>query len=417
MYILYGIATALLYWWFGGATLTIMSGLIASITAFVWLIWMPSWGRLIPALHKAELKTSPRLLSLIHLDCLLRWNSALVGGWSFLSLSVALLPFMTQTLPEWIYHACNTFWFLLSGILFEWLNRQYSRTASLLDPFKALARIKKEALKTKGAPSDASIERWSEVLEEITARSLDKNSTALAGASFETLSAITEGYIQNNASRLSPSAPEESQHAARYILHNVLEKYADLYRRASQEGHHGLCEQILVGCGKLAIVAAEKNPILASDPIEKIGQLSLENMERDPRDLGLKNTRLLMQIAKRIASHKHTDGASVEKPFLTLLSHLENIAKESFRKNKETPIPLLSDPFKEIKTLFTEGACATYPGSEAILQKNEQVLSDFINLELILRTLPTLSQATDVEGQTQTEKPSSQGVQDKPAPV
>lgn len=390
MYIIYGLAAAAFYWFFGGAPLLATSGLILASVALVWLMGAPTWGRLLPSLHLAEVKTTPRLLSLMHFERALRINSIFLGGWSFLSMIAILLPFMTRSFPEWVYHAVNTGWLVITGFLFEWLSRQYRRAATLLDPFEALNRIEKEALKAKGTLSDVSIEKWSEVLEEITTRSLDRDATALASTSTQTLCNITEGYVQKNGSRLSASAPEESQQACRYILHNILEKYADLYARASYGGHHSICQQILAGCGKLSILAAEKNPLLASEPIQRISELGLANMRVDEQDLGLKTTRLLVQIGKRIASQKNLEGVSIEPSFLTLISGLEKIAKESFRKNKETPIPLLSEPFKEIQTLFKEGSAATDSGAKAILEKNDQVLSDFANLELVLRTLPPI---------------------------
>lgn len=401
MYILYGLAAAAFYWLLKGASLLAMSGLILGAITLVWLLWVPAWGRLIPSLHKAEIKTTPRILSLMHFERTLHVNSIVLGAWSFLSLFALLFPFMARTFPEWVYQAIMTGWFVITGFFLEWLSRQYRRSAALLDPFKALERIEKEALKAKGTLSDTSLEKWSEVLEEITARSLDRDATALASASTQTLCNITEGYIQKNGSRLSVSAPEESQQASRYILHNILEKYADLYARARRGEHHGICQQILAGCGKISIIAAEKNPILASEPIQRISELGLENMETDKQDLGLKTTRLLMQIGKRIASHRHVDEVSMEQPFLTLIGGLEKIAKESFRKNRDTPIPLLSEPFKEIQTIFKEGSASTNSGALAILQKNDQVLSDFANLELVLRTLPPIPLV---------EEPNTEGV-------
>lgn len=420
MYLLYGLAAALFFWFLGGAPPLLTSGMIYVLIALVWILWLPTWGLLLPSLHKAETKVSPRILTLLQIKRNLRRNSALLGAWSFLSLFVAVLPFMKDAPHEWTQNVLVCGWFILTGLVFEWLTRQYFQAAACLNPFEALTRMEKEVLRAKGPNSDLALNQWSEVVEEVAARSLDRDATALASASVQTLCTMTEGYIQNNDARLSVSAPEESQHAARYVLHNVLEKYADLHARARKEGHHGICEQILAGCGKLAIVAAEKNPVLAGEPIERIGQLGLDNMETDKRDLGLKTTRLLVQIFKRIGSQKRAEKGSLENPTLTLLCTLENIAKESFRKNKETPIPLLAEPFKEIETLFTEGTCSTYPEAPVILQKTRQVLSDFANLELILRTLPTLPSLetpTEDKGGRGKEEMSEEGQPPLPTPA
>lgn len=385
-----GLAAACFYWMLGPAPHKLVSGMICAFVAFVWVLWTLRWTLLIPSLHRAETKVTPRLFSLLHFKRAFKGYTGALGIWIVLSFFLAALPYMGHATEEWVKQALVCGWLVLTGLLFEGLSRQYYHAVSLLDPFQVLLSIEKEVGRAKGQASDQSLDRWSEAVEQIAAQSLDKDASALAGASVQTLCNITEKYIQNNASRLLPTAPEESQYATRYVLHNILEKNTDLYTRARREGHHGVCEQILAGCGKLAIVAAEKNPALAAEPIEYIGVLGVENMQTDKNDLGLKTTRLLMQVFKRIAAQRHTEKVSIESPAFALIDALEKLAKESFRKNKETPIPLLAEPFREIETLFKEGVYSTYPESEAILQKTKHVLADFANLELILRTLPPL---------------------------
>jgi len=107
-------------------------------------------------------------------------------------------------------------------------------------------------------------------------------------------------------------------------------------------------------------------------------------------EVPVKASLTLVEIAKLILNDVDLSKTTIREPMITMVTQLEDIAKAAFRRDKDTNIQILTQPLIELKTALQAHALADRADFKAVISAIDNVLSDFDNLQLILRQMPTI---------------------------
>jgi|GEM_PF-5668759 len=167
--------------------------------------------------------------------------------------------------------------------------------------------------------------------------------------------------IHQKAATLSPAT-----------LPSLFQQLENVYQ-ASKEG------AALSTLGKLALVL---DPNSSGMALYSIGKSALKAQKVGSSDVGTQATVILAEVAK----------GRPPQEIVPALSQMTEIAKESLRQNQDLPIPFLLKPFRDLKEHFQNVS-----GSEGAVQALSQVIAEFEELEVVLRTLPSLTSPSSEE--------------------
>jgi len=120
----------------------------------------------------------------------------------------------------------------------------------------------------------------------------------------------------------------------------------------------------------------------------------LENFFQTAKDYELKEVSInssiiLLEMAKSVLHDPDLREGQISTFMFALIEQMERVAKEMFREDKNTPISLLTDPFRELKQLI-ETKLPPFPDSEAISADLDRVLIAFQALESVLKSVPNI---------------------------
>ncbi len=68
---------------------------------------------------------------------------------------------------------------------------------------------------------------------------------------------------------------------------------------------------------------------------------------------------------------------------------MEELAKDTFKKDKSTPISLLIKPFEELKSLLEE-KIPEFSDSKAVIANLQKVIAQFQALQGVLQSVPNI---------------------------
>lgn len=347
------------------------------------------------ALQRAELQATSGIIGLFQRD----WQVWLIHGfilsWSLLSLFLALTNPATLTIPSrWVISV----WLVLSGIALDMATYLYHRVLQFLSPFSGLQLVQAEAVRDIQGGRDVELCSRIDSLAETGLKASRHDGLSLCRSSIDAIKTTVQQDLTYNRRQLQAAAPDsQPTQRASYLLNFAGERLALIYSAAHEKGLHSLCQDVISALGKIAVSAGDMDPRLVAGPITFMGNLTKQAVKAQNQGAGVKMLLTLVQVSKRILSDQDQSKASLEKAFTPIVKQMDEVAKECFRQDKNIPLPTLTAPFQELKRIFEHERLATHPDQPAILALIDRTLTDFANVELVLRTLPPLPNITSDE--------------------
>lgn len=338
------------------------------------------------SLQKAEQNLTPRILNLFQEDSQIAW---IHRGLLFITLSLIALLFYPRPLPV------SPFVFALVGfgISFDLLHHLIHRIYTYLNPYKISNIFTNAAEKSIFQNRETDLCDSLDSLSEISLKALTLSSPSLCNQTLDEMREILRVFL--NESKSIAVSGQDVQAQARgitdkvsYTLFYFLDRLEIIYKKALESGFTHVCSFIIMLLGKICLYAARCDLSLVSPSIRFIGKFSKEAEEKGFPDISLKGTCTLLEVSKTIVNEIPLTYMDLKDPFLSVIAQLDEMAKTAFRKNKDIPIQILIEPFKDLNNLFQSPKVATHPDTHLVTKEIERVISEWETLDSVMRTFP-----------------------------
>lgn len=358
------------------------------------LIMLFSW---LP-LQKAEVKLTSHIVETFSEDKNLQILNLGMLVFLFISYLIAL---DFTLLKNFTSSELIILWTVLLGIACDLKIQTIQRVTKYLNPFEVVDIFAAKALASIRDTNDLELCNWIDSLTETAIKAIDRKSTSLTIHSMNKLGDVIKTYLEAEKS-LSHSEEAEAKQVGSsdpisFMLFFIFQRLEMINQRAIDERLELICSDLMALLGKIAIYATQFDVTLAGFPIHYMGKFAKQAQENKLQEVAERASLTLLEVGKAILQQKNLQYLEIKDPFLSIISHMDNIAKETFRKNKETNIKLLVQPFRDLKALFTEENVASHRDTPVIIQSIDRVIEEFVTLESVMMAIPPISQIVPPE--------------------
>ena len=384
------------------------AGLIFIITGFAFIL-IPALVQIISLvpLQKAEKTITPRLFDLVKKDRLFLFSTIAL----FL---FALVNFFFAYDPTPVHHDVTilfSIWLVLLGISLDLFLFIIKRISSYLNPYSIIQFFTQEAKKSIQAEEDTQLCLWIDDLTEIASKAIDEHSISLCSNVLDQMPAIAQFFMESAKSigHIGPAA-EKAQNKVdaetalgkdadevSFVLFYIFQRLEYINDKALKYKLEPICSEIISVLGKITVSAAKFDLTLVGYPVHYIGKLATQAENEGFPEIGVKATFTLLEVSKTILNEVDYTYADLKDPFLSIITHLEDIAKAAFKRDKKTNIKVLMQPFRDLKELFSSEKAAAHQDAPVIIPNIDRVIGEFETLEAVMKTLPPMDQITGLE--------------------
>lgn len=371
-------------------------------------------------LQKAEQNMTPRLLDMLKKD----YHIQIVSGWLVIffiaSFALAIDVSSLHMIKE-IFLIC--LWIVMLGLSVDALIHLLKRINSYLNPYMTVQIFTHAANTSIQNEKEMDLCEWIDSLCEIAFKAAHRSSPSLTNHTLNELQLIIRNFLE--ASKSISHHEQDSQtkllgitDKVSFTLFYLFQRLELIFDKGLELNLEPICSNIITILGKISIYAAKYDLSMTSYPLHFLGKLANKAMRKSLQEVGIKASITLMEVAKVLLTEVDITYGELKDPFFSIIMHLEDIAKETFRQDKSINISLLTAPFKELRELFKIDKAAAHQDAPVILQDIGRVLGEFEALELVLKTIPPLEVPPEAEAaSTQpTEPPQEPPQSDAPAP-
>lgn len=334
-------------------------------------------------LQKGEQDFTPRLSELFRKD--FKMNAGI--GFLF---CLPLLVFGASFLPSPLIPVI-----LLIGIGIDVLYLLIRRIMDYLNPFRAVDFLKQEALHAIDQDNDQTLCNLIESCSEVAIKSLQRHNSALTNHTLDVLETIGEQFLASSKRLSRPVQNVELQKegipdSLSYVLIFLLQHLEAIHHQALDKKLDLVAGHVMTTLTKLAIYTTRIDLSLTALPLFYVDKLSLQAMQKGFQDVGLKATLGLLNVAEAIAEIKDIQYMDLKPSFITIISTLDAIAKETFRLDKTIKIPILTQPFRQLMHLIEQEQVRGHQDKSAIQDQLNRILAEYEALEAVLATMPPI---------------------------
>lgn len=347
-------------------------------------------------LQKIEQNLTPRILELFRVDPKIAW---IHRGVLFTALVLIALLLYPRPLP------ISPFVFVLIGlgISFDLLHALVHRIFAYLNPYKVAKMFTNAAEKSIMESRETDLCDSLESLSEISLKALDRSSPSLCNQTLDEMREILRVFLQESKSIATGGQDVQAQASGitdkvSYTLFYFFDRVEIIFKKALELDFTHVCSFIIMLLGKVSLYAARCDLSLVSNGIRFIGKFSKSAEEKGFSDISLKGTCTLLEVAKTIINEIPLSYMDLKDPFFSIVAQLDEITKESFKKNKNIPIKILVEPFHDLERYFQSPKVATHPDTPIVIKEIERVIAEWDTLDAVMRAFPPIILEDTAEG-------------------
>jgi hypothetical protein len=330
------------------------------------------------SIQRAEDSLSPRIGELLRFDKSIKFANLIIGLFIVFSF---LIPFILYVHPLGISIA----WFLLLVISLILLNVIHNRNLLYINPFAVASQFAKEAKKCIKRRNPEVFTLWVDALAEIVVKALQRTSTSLANQVLKELETISCDFLIE-----AKSSVQKGNESMYYTLGYILQRFDFIHEKAIQEQLEPISSQIIIILGKIAFYAAQYDPEMATLPLHFLAKCTKEAQGRGFSEASLKASLTLQEVAKNIIDDNIIRKKGIKVPLMSLINHLEDIAKTTFKADKSTSVLVLMQPFQDLKAFLQSENNSTLEDREILIQDLDRIIGEFDALSMVLKTVPNI---------------------------
>ncbi len=389
------IISSLLLYFEVGVSLTWVHGLAAGTGGLIIVLVTLTNLLLVRPLQAAELKATPRVSELVKGDKMLRYLCA-----SLVVIPIFAFAIAVGGVPEsWLDSTAQfSLLLVLIALSLDLLGFFSSRFWNYFNPPAVVKMVVGRAQSDIAQGRDAELCDWIAMLSEMALMSLKRHGSSLAERAVSGIIALLQRFLEVHRRSLQTESTDAKVHQrTSYVLFYGFERLQVIYNHALQERLEPICSHIVTSLGKVALAAAYGDITKVGYPLHYIGSFSTAALNSGMPDVAIKANITLLESGKLILSDVDLSKVNIRDTFISLVSHLEELAKATYRQDKESDLGMLTQPLRDLKMALTSHALADRSDMKAVITAIDGVLADFENLRLVLNALPPIPEVEGVE--------------------
>ena len=335
------------------------------------------------SLQKAEQSFTSHILEMFTKDSHLRLIQSGIHIFAFLSFAIAIYLLLSQGT---YLKQLTAIWLISFGITVDLFHSFLSRITTYLNPFASIKMFGQEGIKAIQYENDKNLDEWIDALSEIAIKAIQRLSPSLANKAIDHIQHLGKAFLES-PKRL-PQKTKESQ--VSYHLYYLFQQIEFIWNKALKSDLEVICSHIITVMSKLVVYSAKYDITMTSHPLYFIHKFIKESQQANMPDISVKASLALLEVSRVIGTELDITYTNLQETFFNIISQLEEIAKETFRQDKTVNIQILTQPFKELKELFSTEKLSQHEDRLVIVADIDRVLGEFNALELVMKTIPPI---------------------------
>lgn len=386
--------------------ITLIGGLFLAISPLLFCMTLTP-------LQRAETKISPWVTRLF-------WSGFDIKGASFIFLlfpvfSLGIAIFFSGPLPLLLGIA----WILLFGIAIDAVALWLRKLAELLDPLQAIQQITKSTQAQIHAGDAGRVFEGMDVLTECAVKAIHRHDALFTRQTLGQMILLCSDQVRmHDMQRVKgESSDEDAKESIGIFLAYFLQRLERIYQSAKVTHNDAIATDIISSCGKTVFITARYSLAPTSLPLNLLGRLADEAQKAGDRETPVKISCLLLSLGKSIITDIPPEAVNFREVYMGIVARLEEIALETFRRDKSTNISALKKPFDEIRVLLAKEGLVQRDDVQIVLRDIVRVIEDLTALEAVLVHIPLPPMEEDefhLEPEDEEEGSSSQEGREEP---
>lgn len=374
-----------------------IGAIITAIAIIVFFLYCMTILWCFSPLQKIEQNSTPRLFSLLKKD------KYILGAYFWITFF--LLFSFTLTVDAMLFsnlqkNTLLALWIVGLGITIDVYHVLFKRLMSYLNPFDNVQLFTQMAFESIQNDKEIDLIESIDSLTEISIKSLNKLGPSLCSQSLQEMQSIVKQFLSASKSIGHIEADAASKQLGindriSYTLFYVLDKVALINDEAVQKRFEQVSTTAITVLGKIAINCAKLDLTLVSSPVHFITRCAKVAMNKGMNEIGVKTTITLIEVSKAIIEEVDYTYGDLKDPFFSITNAMEEIAKDTFLRDKSINLKLIIQPFVDLKNLFKNPKVANHQDTPIILQNIDRVLNEYASLELVMRTIPPIPEVPE----------------------
>lgn len=343
-------------------------------------------------LQRAEQNLTSRILQMFQKDHFFGFFNLWVIIFTVASISMALdLVFLKLIKEKYLAMA----WLLLFGFTLDVLYHFYKHLVKYLDPFAVAEMFTKKAKDSVQEDHEQELCDWVDALAEIAIKTINTKSSSLCIHCIESLQTITHNFLESQKSISHQIQDKETKamgvtDKVSFTLFYIFQRLESINQHAIEMRMEPICSTLISVLGKIAIYAAKFDLTLVSYPLHFLEKFAKGAQDNHYPEVGVKASLTYLEVSKTIINELDLNYVDLKDPFINIVNHLDELAKNAFRHDKAINLNILIQPLKDLKELFTNPKVANHQDTPVIVQQIDRVLSEFATLAMVLKTIPPM---------------------------
>jgi hypothetical protein len=345
-------------------------------------------------LQGAEKNFTPRVTELFHQDRFIKITSASLELLPLVAFFIAFVLIIIDTSQRL---NLLLLWVVLFGVTIDLTRMLIRRIQTYLNPFGVIELMTQAAKASVRNEKELELCDWIDGLTEIALKSILRSNTSLGCLAINELHVIANNFLTSSKSLSHHAQDAQSkqlgiQDKISYTLFYMYQRLEIINAKAVEHHLEPVCNSIIATLSKISIYSAKFDISLTSYPIHYLGKCAISCQQHQMPEVGIKAILSLLEVAKTITHDVDLNYQQIKDCFFSLIAQMHEMTKEVFKQDKEARIDLLMQPFKNLKDLLSTEKLANHPDIPEILSKLNNVLAEFVALEMVLKTLPPIPQ-------------------------
>lgn len=272
-------------------------------------------------------------------------------------------------------------WVLATGVGIDALRHILGMGFTYLDPYHALDLVADRA-EEAAAEEPAEFCHWQDALAATALKAITNESVGLAEQALRSTDHAFARYLDVRNNDDSPDAID----LVNFALSRLMRDLDSIFHRALDEALEPVANACVETVGKLCLRLSNFDVGMVGFPLHFLSQFAETAEEEDFEEVLMQVSCTMEAVAKQLISE--AKGGDLKTPVIGLLTEIQLIAENQFRRNKSTSIQLLSQPFIEIKAMLKAGPIVEHPDYDMISKDLDRIIGEFAALAQVMAKMP-----------------------------
>jgi len=286
-------------------------------------------------------------------------------------------------------------WLVLLGFAIDLLQLMWRRISHFLHPAYAVNRFSNSAIHAIQNDRYPQLLADMDSLAEIGVRAVEKSKLALSTQTVQAFPPIVKVFLES-AKSISHTVHDVQGEASggdieSFTIFYLLQRLELIHDQALRNRQETVSRQMVMAMGKIIVQCGRLDLSMVAFPTHFLTKFGLKAQQHHFDEVAVLTTSTLVEVAKTLLTEIDITYAELQEAFGAIITGLDAIAKETFKRRKDTPIRVLTQPLLDIKSFFQTEKMATHRDTPVILQILDQLLEEYTVLEQVMQTMPSIS--------------------------